>query len=74
MNTNIASIAKILIISIIVFMFIVPIAMDYEPTQVISRYDNQSILSQESLLYQYSLPGTSTTIVAGEVSGYRGFA
>jgi hypothetical protein len=74
MKTDIASIAKILIVSVIVFMFVVPIAMDYEPTQIISRYDNPSIISQEDLLYQYSLPGTSTTIVVGEVSGYRGFA
>ncbi|MFX1605652.1 MAG: hypothetical protein ACFFDD_07070 [Promethearchaeota archaeon] len=74
MKTDIASIAKILIVSVIVFMFIVPITKDYEPTQVISRYDNPSIISQEDLLYQYSLPGTSTTIVVGEISGYRGFA
>ncbi len=74
MNTDTMSIVRILIVSIVLFIFIAPIATSFEPTSVVSQFEQPSIPAQEELLYQYSLPDTNIPIAIGEVDGNRGFA
>ncbi|MFW9869456.1 MAG: hypothetical protein ACFFFO_07495 [Candidatus Thorarchaeota archaeon] len=73
-DTSTTIIAKILVVSLLLFMFIAPMTRSYDPIQVVSTEDNTSSLAQEGPLYHHSLPGTSIPIAVGEISGYRGFA
>jgi len=72
MNSDTGDIVKILLASLLLFLFIAPMTSSYEPTNVIAQIDSPSAPAQEIL--QYSLPDTNIPITVGEVSGNRGFA
>ncbi|MGD9396779.1 MAG: hypothetical protein PVJ05_10150 [Candidatus Thorarchaeota archaeon] len=74
MDTNLISLAKSLIVVCLLIMFVLPISMNYEPTQIMTHNESPTTIAQEESLYHYSLPDTNIRIAVGEISGVRGIA
>ncbi|UCH05342.1 MAG: hypothetical protein JSW05_04035, partial [Candidatus Thorarchaeota archaeon] len=73
MDADTASIAKMLLITVLLIMFIAPFMTSYKPTTVV-QLQSPANLAQEDSLYHYGLPDINIRIAVGEISGYRGFA
>ena len=74
MDSDTMGIVRLLIVSVVLFMFIAPMTSSYEPTHVIIQNDNPANIAQEQPFSWYGLPDTNIPITVGEISGYRGFA
>ncbi|MHA3962890.1 MAG: hypothetical protein AM325_005045 [Candidatus Thorarchaeota archaeon SMTZ1-45] len=74
MNPDAADVVKILVVTLFVFIFIVPITTSLAPTIAVSQSENVAIQAQTETLYHYSLPDINIQIAVGEISGHRGFA
>jgi len=73
MDADTASIAKMLVVTVVLIIFIAPFMTSYEPTTVV-QFESPASHAQEDSLYHYGLPDINIRIAVGEIAGYRGFA